>query len=88
LTWLPLGIAVHASPAVIGDFGGAAWSIPKLYVNSTTRRFLKKALSLDEVYRGHFVAAAESGDQCPASAQPARPCAGDSPVPKVVRLYQ
>jgi hypothetical protein len=33
---------VHASPAVVGDFGGAAWSIPKLHANSTTRLFLKR----------------------------------------------
>jgi hypothetical protein len=28
LTWLPLGIVVHASPAVVDDFGSAAWVIP------------------------------------------------------------
>jgi hypothetical protein len=47
--WLPLGL--HASPAVVVDFDSAAWSVPKLRANSTTRRFLKKALSLDEDYR-------------------------------------
>ena len=26
--WLPLGIVVHASPAVVDDFGSAAWLIP------------------------------------------------------------
>jgi len=84
---LPLGIAVHASPAVIGDFGGAAWSIPKLHANSTTRRFLKKALSLDEDYRGRSSLRRKAEDQRLARAQPACPCAGDSRVPKVVRLY-
>jgi hypothetical protein len=49
--WLPLGIPVHASSAIVGDVGRAAWSVPKLRANFTTRRFLKKALSLDEDYR-------------------------------------
>jgi hypothetical protein len=44
-------MAAHASPAVVGDFGSAAWSVPKLRANFTTRRFPKKALSLDEDYR-------------------------------------
>jgi hypothetical protein len=71
-------MAAHASPAVVGDFGSAAWSVPKLRANFTTRRFLKKALSLDENYPG-FVAATEAKDQCLGSTGCQPVGFGDSP---------